>query len=86
MRDEVKSFAQAMEYKLRRNDHKGGWEERDTATLFDRLEDEVRELRAAIEDGNPYEIVMEAADVANFAMMIAWNALKGSVKPWTNRK
>tara|TARA_B100000700_G_scaffold331737_1_gene467778 strand:+ start:11214 stop:11471 length:258 start_codon:yes stop_codon:yes gene_type:complete len=75
-RHEINVFAEAMELKLRRNDHKGGWEETDLDTLFIRLREEVDELQEAIERENPFEVLFEAADVANFAMMIAWNVGK----------
>jgi len=41
---------------------------------------EVDELREAIQGGNFIEIMLEAADVANYAMMIAWNSMKGKLK------
>jgi NTP pyrophosphatase (non-canonical NTP hydrolase) len=72
-RDEIDHFAQAMEYKLKRNDHKGGWEGADVSGLLDKLTEEVEELKEAIKNGNRYEITMEAADIANYSLMIAWN-------------
>jgi adenylosuccinate synthase len=79
IRREVMMLAHAMEHKLRKNDHKGGWEERNVDVLFKRLLDEVDELKDAIRGGNFIEIFLEAADVANFAMMIAWNVMKGKL-------
>ncbi|MGE7271378.1 hypothetical protein ACQKK5_07950 [Brevibacillus panacihumi] len=67
IRSEVTWFAEEMEKKLRENDHKGGWEDCDILWLYGRLLEEVDELAAAEGD----DIVREAADVANFAMMIA---------------
>lgn len=78
----VLSFALAMEAKLDRNRHKGdseGWRKDAPRALFDRLEEEVRELKLALRLGRArwYEtaqisdIISEAADVANFAMMLA---------------
>lgn len=70
LRPEVLAFAQAMENQLRANDHKGGWKGCDYAWLFGRLLEEVKELeREVTRDGE--HILSEAADVANFAMMIA---------------
>jgi len=80
MRREVKTFAHAMEYKLGLNDHKGGWENLDNEELFYRLREEVDELQEAIKEGNYINILLEAADVANYALMIAWNAMKGELK------
>lgn len=76
-RHELKVFASAMEHKLTLNDHKGGWEERSFPYLFARLRDEVNELEQALNEGDWMAILFEAADVANYAMMIAWNALRG---------
>jgi hypothetical protein len=51
LRPEVQAFAEAMEMKLRLNDHKGGWKkEHPKAYLFRRLGDEIRELEYAIDD------------------------------------
>lgn len=68
-RPEVRAFADAMEEQLSANDHKGGWQ-RDTAlSLLRRLREETTELARAI--GGEGDVLKEAADVANFAMMIA---------------
>lgn len=85
LRPEVAAFAQLMERELRANDHKGGWANEDPRHLYDRLIEEDSELKVALHqyqgrvrrgEGGPTadasEIVgSEAADVANFAMMIA---------------
>jgi NTP pyrophosphatase (non-canonical NTP hydrolase) len=75
VRDTVKWFAEQMELKLRKNDHKGGWENDDMENLSWRLHDELTELGLAIRKelytDNYDDIIEEAADVANFAMMIA---------------
>lgn len=73
LRPEVRSFAEAMEVRLRVNDYKGGWKKESAANLSLQLEDEVEELTVAIVDptANAEDILHEAADVANFAMMIA---------------
>jgi len=67
-----------MEHKLKLNDHKGGWEETSIERLFELLDREVQELKNAITDKEGwFNIMLEAADVANFAMMIAWNTMRG---------
>lgn len=82
LRSSVKQFAQAMERKLRENDHKGGWDETTDACLIERLFEEANELSWAMSrvgDGpppDPHRVVDECADVANFAMMIADKARK----------
>lgn len=70
----VQRFAIEMEAKLVANAHKGGpenWLSSDVWWLMERLRDEEKELRLAIQSGNTSAIVKEAADVANFAMMVA---------------
>lgn len=76
-RKEVEIFSLCMEEKLRRNDHKGGWENCTNEDLFERLRDEVTELESALANEPDVNIMYEAADIANFAMMIAWNAMRG---------
>jgi NTP pyrophosphatase (non-canonical NTP hydrolase) len=81
LRPEVQWFAQAMEKELRENDHKGGWSATSFTELIQRLHEESGELARAVDeflralveqrmqDGT--HVLAEAADVANFAMMIA---------------
>jgi NTP pyrophosphatase (non-canonical NTP hydrolase) len=71
-RPEVIAFADAMEAKLRANDYKGGWESLTPDWLVARMLQEMGELALAVagEIGGG-EVLYEAADVANFAMMIA---------------
>jgi len=79
VRPAVAWFAEQMEAALRRNDHKGGWAGMDHETLLMRCGDEMVELKHCWNLGNGAQvkgdkhIVAEAADVANFAMMIADN-------------
>lgn len=76
LRPSLLRFALEMERKLKDNDHKPGWEDDDNNDLFERILDEARELRDAIENSVPLptRVIEEAVDVANFAMMIADNA------------
>lgn len=62
-------FSKQMELKLRKNDHKGGWQRMDIKTLFHLLKEEIIELQEAIQDNS--NIIDECTDVANFSMMIA---------------
>ena len=72
LRPEVAAFALLMEAKLRKNDHKTGWKHHTSRALFNRLTEEALELIEAIKAGRSAGVVgEEAADVANFAMMIA---------------
>ncbi len=72
LRPEVQAFAERMERALLSNDHKGGWDDCRDEYLLGRLEDELLELRKAI-NGRGGSVQEEAADVANFAMMLADN-------------
>jgi len=73
----VFAFACAMEHKLSLNRRKGdsaGWRKDGAAALQDRLDDEIEELNSALWDMKKPDkgaVLLEAADVANYAMMIA---------------
>lgn len=67
---EVERFAKLMKLKLAVNSHKGGWQDCDPEYLYYRLVEEVGELGRAIFGTRGGDIGCEAADVANFAMMI----------------
>ena len=67
-------FAEAMSTELVNNSHKGGWESCSISWLLLRAKQELGELRTAVErNASPEEVLSEAADVANFCMMIAEN-------------
>lgn len=81
-RTEVEWFADAMEAKLKKNDHKAHWEGMAPDDLLRRLHQEVSELRTEVVGWSQERFVTagervrrrvlaEAADVANFALMIA---------------
>ncbi len=71
LRPEVLAFARLMEAKLRKHDVRMGqsWKDDDPEALFLRLKQEGQELWWAL--GGDGDVVGEAVDVANFAMMIA---------------
>lgn len=79
LRPEVQAFAEAMELKLRQNDHKGGWKDMSPAKLFIRAAEELKEADEVVSlylfDGRkttPAAVVLdELVDVANFLMMTA---------------
>jgi NTP pyrophosphatase (non-canonical NTP hydrolase) len=76
LRPEVRRFAELMELKLRENDHKGGWGDDTCGALFARMIEEGDELHEALAQIRPIpeKVASEAADVANFCLMIADNA------------
>ena len=78
------SFIEVMKEQLRANAHKGDWRERTihhpgghdepvtTAHALVRLHEELRELELAVDTGEETQMVArEAADVANFALIVA---------------
>jgi len=81
IQDEVMMFAKHMQYKLNKNEHKPcpdmnpddkgrSWKHCKRGWLLRRLKEEVQELEEALCNHNIEEILDEAADVGNFAMMI----------------
>lgn len=74
VRPELQWFVKQMESKLQENDHKQHWSKLHQDYLIHRLYQEAGELWNAIRNEPPENIVKEAADVGNFAMMIADNA------------
>jgi hypothetical protein len=79
LRPEVQAFAEAMELKLRQNDHKGGWKDSNFHYLDGKIHIELLEMERAFwcllgDKENKEKLValcLECADIANFAMMIA---------------
>lgn len=71
MSDELQMFFEAMIYKLHKNHHKGKWENVSILDLEKLLLGEVEELKEAIRGGNSLAMILEAADVGNFAMMMS---------------
>lgn len=61
------AFAEAMFEKLHRNRHKVHWSTLSLEFLMGRLREELIELEMAV---TPDEVMDEAVDVANFALMI----------------
>ena len=63
-----------METKLRRNDHKTGWQTMSVDALMVRASQELLEMSNAItDDMTERRVRLEAADVANFLMMAVDN-------------
>lgn len=73
---EIKQLVDAMRYKLKKNAHKGKWEDMTLKQAIDFLEGEVEELKEAASRDSDIEIILEAADVSNFAMIVANLAMK----------
>ena len=68
---ELARFVTDMAERLEANSHKATWKGMPYFWLIQRVKDELSELEQAIEKGDPWQIIREAADVANFCMMIS---------------
>lgn len=66
----VKVFSDAMEMKLRKNDHKRGWRELPIEALLRLMLLEVEELKVALDFLDVKEARNEAVDIGNFSMML----------------
>lgn len=77
--DAIRRFVDAMVYKLRVHSKKGRWENLPTTKALELLRDEVSELGEAVVMGNMVEILLEAADVANFALIVSSIVIERSV-------
>lgn len=75
LRPSVAQFAIEMENALRKHDNKKGgqdnWRNDPPRELMRRMLEEAIELDRELDEGGAEQIVKEAADVANFAMMVA---------------
>lgn len=71
----VTRFADDMARELENNyDSKTGWWNLSPRQCLVRAEQEIGELRRAMEAGKSFEVVRsEAADVGNFLAMLTWN-------------
>lgn len=84
--EDVLEFSKTMQFKLDKNKRKpcdnmlvGGerrYEHLSADYLLHRLLEELIELRISVQEGKPEDILLEAADVGNFAMMIHANTRK----------
>lgn len=69
--NDIRRFMDAMKYKLDLHKGKGRWEDMTVSQAMDHLMAETQELKEAIQGGNLVEVMLEAADVANFAMILS---------------
>ena len=85
MRRAIRRFAELMEERMKRNDHKSGWDTATNTWLWQRAFDEMLELRDEMSKArsrSPIQIAREAADVANFVMMLADNEVPALEETW----
>lgn len=73
LRASVRRFAEQMELQLQANEHKGGWDSEHVYMLIQQIGNEHRQLIDAVltDPSDIYKVIKEAADTANYAMMVA---------------
>ena len=81
IRECLKIFAGAMEVQLRANEWRGGWDVESFGNMLAALDKQRQQLKLAIKHLSqgkvkPEELVRRAADVANYAMIVAEIARK----------
>ena len=69
--EDLKLFIHEMLAKLWKHRDKGHWEDIDIPTALRRMREEIDELEEAIKNNDYAEIHQEAADVANFALILS---------------
>lgn len=65
-----------MVYKLKVHHRKGRWENKAVVEYVPLLDEEVVELKEAVDGGNMVEILTEGADVANMALIVSAIAIE----------
>jgi hypothetical protein len=75
---DLSALFNGMVYKLHKNRHKGKWEDLDLSRAMELIQDEIEELDQALNFGQGGEALIEACDVANFALIIASIILRGN--------
>ena len=73
---EIKTFVDAMRYKIFKNRHKGKWQGLKLEDVMKLLDEEVLELKEAITHNNTVEILLEAADVGVVALIASDVAIR----------
>jgi len=70
-------LADAQRYKLRKNRHKGFLGDMSPKDLIYKLKEEITELEDALSRGSEIEAILEAADIANFALAVVISSFGG---------
>jgi phosphoribosyl-ATP pyrophosphohydrolase len=64
----LRMLAEAQRYKLRLNAHKGFLGDMPLDVLLVKISEEIEELKDAVARGSKIEMLLEAADIANFVL------------------
>jgi len=75
MRKELAQFATRMEFTLQENDNKPHWSGSTQNYLHHALNRKNEKLQGAVCDNNHGQVIRHAVDLANYAMMLADNAI-----------
>jgi len=73
---DIARFVDAMVYKLGVHAKKGKWEAMPIERALELLRGEEKELTEAVARGNMVEVMLEAADVANYALIASAIAME----------
>jgi NTP pyrophosphatase (non-canonical NTP hydrolase) len=73
---DIRYFVDSMVQKLAANSHKGWSTKHDVEERFQGIASESAELRQALDTENQFEAFMEAADVANMALLCGMAVIK----------
>jgi hypothetical protein len=76
IRESVKWFSGEIEKKLKKNDHREGWEDCKNTYLLNLLKEHIKKLEADLINQDDKRIIPSTADLGAIAMMIADNARK----------
>jgi len=72
----LEMLADAQRHKLNLNRHKGFLGDVPPSVLLERLKEEIVELEDAAKRGSAFDMILESADVANFALGFVISALR----------
>jgi len=82
----LEDFTTHMRHKLLLTRHRPHWSKCDPHSLISRAREELAELEAALAADDRKGAVREAADVANFCMMIADNEQWAGTRPYDSHE
>lgn len=82
---DLEYFVATMVRKLYENAHKGKWENIGMSEAMLLLDQELDELMDSLRSGNTHEIAEEAADAANFCLIISSMVMSGRSNPFATR-
>lgn len=82
----LNDFTTHMRHKLLMTRHRSHWSKAEQLFLLSRAREELDELEEALDSETRKSVVREAADAANFCMMIADNAQWDGTRSWDSHE